>query len=395
MKNILIKNFIKSFICLWTSLLLLNCSAQTKSYLDQSSIIDTTEFVSSAHHWYDIKDKDKIIEPLKDQKQYSASEYQEIADNILLYQKSNGGWTKNYDMQAILTDEQKIAVAKSKNILNTCFDNGATYSHLKYLASVFALTKNDKYKIAFNSGIKFILSAQYDNGGWPQFYPDVSGYRKYITYNDGAMVGVMKLLQRIVNKESDYNCIDSTMYNKVIVSFKRGIECILNTQIIEADTLLVWCQQHNNITLKPEDARAFEPASICNGESVGIVELLMSLNNPDERVIKSIKSAVKWFEDSKIYGIRVQTITAPHTEYTYRNSDEDRIIIKDPEAKPIWARYYELESHKPIFCNRDGKIVYSLDEVERERRIGYAWYVYDPQKVLDKYPAWLEKQNVH
>jgi PelA/Pel-15E family pectate lyase len=209
------------------------------------------------------------------------------------------------------------------------------------------------------------------------------------------MIGVMKLLQRIVNKGSDYNFIDSTMYSKVIVSFQRGIDCIINTQIIESDTLLVWCQQHNNITLKPEDARTFEPASLCNGESVGIVELLMSLNNPDERVIKSIKSAVKWFEESKIFGIRVQTISAPHTEYTYRDSDIDRIVVEDPEAKSIWARYYQLETHKPIFCNRDGKIVYSLDEVERERRIGYAWYVYDPQKVLDKYPAWLEKQNVH
>ena len=140
MKNILTKNFIKTFIFLWASLLFLNCSAQTKSYLDQSSIIDTTEFVSSAHHWYDIKDKDKIIEPLKDQKQYSASEFEKIADNILLYQKSNGGWPKNYGMQAILTEEQKTAVLKSKNILNTCFDNGATYSHLNYLASVFTVT---------------------------------------------------------------------------------------------------------------------------------------------------------------------------------------------------------------------------------------------------------------
>ncbi|MBK7629526.1 MAG: pectate lyase [Ignavibacteriales bacterium] len=371
----------------------IDCSAQTNSDFNQISYIDTTEFLNSAHHWYDIKDTDKIIEPLGNQKKYSANEFEKIADNILLYQKRNGGWPKNYDMQAILTSEQESSVIQSKNLFNTCFDNSATYSQLNYLAKAFSFTKKEKYKTAFIDGIKFILSAQYDNGGWPQFYPDTSGYRKYITFNDGAMMGVMKLLKRIVNKESDYILVDSDIYNKVKTSFNKGIECILDSQIKESDSLLVWCQQHNNITLLPEDARTFEPAAICNGESSEIVEFLMTLQNPNARIIKSIKSAVKWFEASKIFGRRVQTIKAPHTEYQYRNSNDDRILIDDQNAKPIWTRYYSLETHIPIFCNRDGIIVYSFSEVERERRIGYAWYVYDPQVALDKYPKWLETIN--
>jgi PelA/Pel-15E family pectate lyase len=92
------------------------------------------------------------------------------------------------------------------------------------------------------------------------------------------------------------------------------------------------------------------------------------LKNPDELIIKSIKSAVRWFEKSKILGIKIKTIDAPHSEYKFRNSDNDKIVVEDPNAKPIWARYYSLESHIPIFCNRDGKIVFSLSEVERERR---------------------------
>ena len=119
----------------------------------------------------------------------------------------------------------------------------------------------------------------------------------------------------------------------------------------------------------------------------------MSLQNPNQRIIESINSAVRWFEASIISGIRVETINAPHAEYQYRNTDYDKIVVKDQNAKPIWARYYSLETHIPIFCNRDGMIVYSLSEVERERRIGYAWYVYDPQVVLDKYPTWLKLIN--
>jgi PelA/Pel-15E family pectate lyase len=387
------KNHINLFIYLVSWLLFTNCSAQTNSNLNQTSIIDTTEFLNSARHWYEIKDTDKIIEPLEDQKKYSAKDFEKIADNILLYQKNNGGWAKNYDMQAILTSEQESAVVKSKSILNTGFDNSATFSHLNYLAKAFSLSKNIKYKNAFTKGIKFILSAQYDNGGWPQFYPDTSGYRKYITFNDGAMMGVMKLLQRVVNEESDYHIVDAELYDKIVKSLEKGIECILNTQIKESDSLLVWCQQHNNITLKPEDARTYELASICNGESSEIVNFLMSLNNPNDRIIESINSAIEWFQESKILGIRIETIKVPHSEYQFRNSDHDKILVEDQKARPIWARYYSLETHLPIFCNRDGKIVYSFSEVERERRIGYAWYVYDPQEVLDKYPTWLKLIN--
>ncbi|MGB6120436.1 MAG: 5-deoxy-glucuronate isomerase [Bacteroidota bacterium] len=48
----------------------------------------------------------------------------------------------------------------------------------------------------------------------------------------------------------------------------------------------------------------------------------------------------------------------------------------------------ELETGRPLFANRDGKRVYSLAEVERERRIGYGWYSYDPREVLQLYDVW-------
>ena len=63
----------------------------------------------------------------------------------------------------------------------------------------------------------------------------------------------------------------------------------------------------------------------------------------------------------------------------------------DSTAAPIWTRYYELKTHRPMFCTRDSKVVYSLAEVARERRDGYGWYTYSPQEVLNKYPNWLQR----
>ncbi|MCB9259836.1 MAG: pectate lyase [Ignavibacteriales bacterium] len=355
------------------------------------SQLDLNRFMDSAHHWYGINDEDRIIQPLPDQPKYNAEEYQNIADNILLFQKENGGWAKNFDMQAILDDEQRAKVLADKPIENTTFDNGATHSQLSYLAEVYTITKDDKYKDAFLKGLDFILTAQYQNGGWPQFFPDTSGYRKYITFNDGAMMGVIKILENIVNKNSNYLFIHDPKYQEVKNAFEKGIDCILDMQIVDEDRTTVWCQQHDQVTLKPQNARTFEPASICNGESSEIVLFLMSLENPSDRIKSAIINAVSWFEDSAIEGIRVEVIKAPKEEYKYHTTSFDRVVVEDEDAPRIWTRFYELETHRPMFCRRDGKIVYSLAEVERERRTGYGYYNYAPEEVLSYFSEWKQK----
>jgi PelA/Pel-15E family pectate lyase len=146
-----------------------------------------------------------------------------------------------------------------------------------------------------------------------------------------------------------------------------------------------WCQQYDEQTLQPAWARKFEPACISNGESAGLVLFLMSLENPDKRVIDAIQYAVKWFQDSRIFNTRVVAVPAAN------GSPADRAVITDTTAEPVWTRYYELKTHKPMFCNRDSKVVYTLAEVEYERRNGYQWYTYAPQKVLAQYASWQKK----
>ena len=357
--------------------------------------VDTVPFQSSAHHWYDIFDSGNIINPFPGQPRYPATALTDIADNILRYQKYNGGWPKNYDMQAILTGEQKNKLIKAKKILNTSFDNSTTFSQVECLARIYTVTHQEKYKTACIKGIDFILSAQYDNGGWPQYFPLEKGYSRHITFNDDAMIGVMFVLKDIVDRNPAYAFTDAKNYQKIKAAYTKGIDCILKTQIKEKGILNAWCQQYDEFTLQPAWARAFEPPSICNNESAGIVLFLMDIDHPDAAVIKSIQMAVQWFEDSKITGISVKTIPAPEVRTKYRISKTDRVVVTDATAPPIWTRYYELGTHKPLFCNRDSKVVYSLAEVDRERRDGYGWYTYEPQKVLKAYPEWEKKWVSH
>ena len=134
------------------------CNAQKK--LQSKTIsVDTASFQNSAHHWYDIFDKSNVINAKPNQPRYKSTEIISIADNILLYQKDNGGWPKNYDMLAILTPAQKDSLLKVKNILNTTFDNSTTYSQIACLANIYSTTKLERFKAAVLRGIDYILSA--------------------------------------------------------------------------------------------------------------------------------------------------------------------------------------------------------------------------------------------
>jgi PelA/Pel-15E family pectate lyase len=139
--------------------------------------------------------------------------------------------------------------------------------------------------------------------------------------------------------------------------------------------------------LSPAPARTFELASLSGAESAGIVRLLMSLEKPTPDVIRSVDAAVAWFESAKISGIKVEQVEDKNAP-----KGTEKIVVKDVSAKPMWARFYEIESNKPIFSGRDGVKKYSLAEIEYERRNGYAWLGYWPETLLVKdYPAWKAK----
>lgn len=374
-------------------LLLLGCQFSIAQKTTDFTYIDTALFQDNAHHWYDIFDKGAVIQPKKNQPKYSATQLKEVADNVLLYQKENGGWPKNYDIMAILTPEQRDSLLAAKNDQHTTFDNRTTYSHVALLSKVYFVTNDKRYKAAAIKGIDFILTAQYKNGGWPQYYPLQNNYSRHITFNDDAMGGIMQLLKDINDNKPQYAFIDEGRKQKIKQAFSNGIDCILKMQINDKGKPTAWCQQHNELTLLPDWARKFEPPAISNGESCKIVLLLMSIDDPSQKITDAIENAVAWFNESKILYTRVQTIDAPPAQFEFHSTSKDRVVVIDSAAPPIWTRYYELTTHRPLFCNRDSKVVYSLAEVERERRTGYSWYTYEPQKVLNAYGEWKKKQK--
>lgn len=313
---------------------------------------------------------------------YATPEALTIASNVLGHQSPQGGWPKNVNLAVPpASNEQLSATSPNGNTI----DNQATTTPLRFLARVVHATGNEAARAAFNRGLDYLLAAQYPNGGWPQYYPLRSGYYSHITYNDGAMVNVLNLLRDTANGGPPFVFVDAERRGRAAAAVARGVECILRTQVRQNDRLTVWCAQHDARTLAPAPARNFEPASLSGAESVGIVRFLMSLEPTTPAVSNAIESAVAWFRESAIRGIRIET-------FTNAAGQRDRRVVEDPAAGPLWARFYELGTNRPLFVGRDRVPHYRYDEIETERRVGYAYYTDAPTDLLEKdYPRWRRK----
>jgi len=322
---------------------------------------------------------------------YGTPDAARIADNLLLYQFPSGGWPKNIDMAEVLNDAAKRRLKSINHLDSSTIDNSATYTQLRYLAKVYRATSVDRFKDSFLKGFDYLITSQYANGGWPQFYPLREGYYSHITFNDDAMIGVMKLLKDIAGKKSTFVFIDPQRRAKTELAVARGLQCILKCQIRVDGMLTAWCAQHDEHDFSPAKARTYELPSLSGNESVGVVEFLMGDENPSDEIKNSIQSAVAWFNK-----VRIKGITVIEVNDSLGPAGKDRVVIKDPSAPHMWARFYEIGTNKPFYCSRDGIKRDNLFEISYERRNHYNWLDYWPQRLLEKeYPAWAREHSLN
>jgi PelA/Pel-15E family pectate lyase len=317
-----------------------------------------------------------------------------LADNMLLYQRSIGGWPKHIndvkvDYTKSLSESEKVSVLKDKVRNDATIDNQATIKEIRHLLKAYKTTGNKAYLTSAENGIRYLLMMQKDNGGFPQFYPDSSSYRGQITYNDNAMINALNVLWDVAHGTAGFEVVDASLKAPAAAGVEKGIQCILKTQIVVNGKRTGWCAQHDKKTLQPVKARSFELVSISGMESDGIVEFLMKVENPSEEIIQSICCAMQWFISSRIEGYKYVDIT----DATQPNG-RDRVLVPD-SSSAVWARFYDIETGKPFFSGRDGQKKWNLMEIENERRTGYAWYGTWPENLLKKtYPKWKTRNGI-
>ena len=269
-----------------------------------------------------------------------------VGANVVAHQIANGAWPKNVNFFR-LPDSTVV----TPGLNEATVDNGATTTEIRFLMRLFAATGDSLCLESALRGVRYLLSMQYANGGFPQYFPRRDHYHARITFNDDAMISVLRLLREVSLRRAPYGPLPLTLSAEAAAAVDRGVACILACQYVQDGVRTVWAQQYDEHTLKPASARAFELAGLASAESAAIVEFLQSVAPDHPEVLPAIDDALAWFRAHRL-----------------------------PDGR--WARFYTLEDNRPFFCGRDGIMRFSLEEIEEERQKGYSWYNTRPAKLL-------------
>jgi PelA/Pel-15E family pectate lyase len=324
---------------------------------------------------------------------YASADARRITDAIVSFQTPAGGWSKNLNVadharrkgesfapnnlsHYLGRDDFDTPADPHWNYVGT-LDNDATTTELQFLARVIgAVKESDAYRACFLRGIEYLFNAQFPNGGWPQVWPLEGGYHDAITFNDGAVTETLELLESVAERKDGFRFVPEEVAKRARSSVARGIDCILATQITEKGRRTVWAQQHDALTLEPVAGRNYEPRAECSSESAAMMLFLMSLADPSPKVVAAVHAAATWFKQTVIHG------------KVYTRGPQGAQLADSADGKPLWARYYEIGTQRPIFGDRDKTIHDTVSEISAERQRGYGWYNEVPQSALDRYVEW-------
>jgi len=328
---------------------------------------------------------------------YGGAEARHIADVLVSFQTPAGGWSKNTDYtKAPRAPGEMFGAENGSLFLGTndfdapvdpqwsyvgTFDNDATTTELRFLAKVVAAAKNGNpaWQASFLHGMDYIFAAQYPNGGWPQVWPLQGGYHDGVTFNDDAMLHILEFLGEVAGGQAEFSLVPQSVRARASASYRRGLDCLLASQVVVNGKRTVWCQQNDALTLQPAAARNYEMPALTSSESATIVLFLMRLPSPGTNEVAAVHAACAWFEKTKIEG------------WVYKSQGaEGRKLTAAPGSGPLWSRYYEIGTDKPIFGDRDKTIHDDVNEISKERRKGYGWFRDTPKRVLEHYAKWAQ-----
>jgi PelA/Pel-15E family pectate lyase len=331
---------------------------------------------------------------------YASPEARAIADDIVSFQTPSGGWSKNQDRtkpprlrgQRYANDAEHMALGDGSfdapkdrfwTFVGT-LDNGATTTEMRFLARVQAQLPGkdgDAYRDSIVRGVRYLLMAQYPNGGWPQIYPIEGGFHDGITFNDNAVAEAAMILADVAEGKPDFAFVPQDLRQQAGRSAGRAVKTILDAQVQVDGKRTVWPQQVDAVTLKPISARDYEMRSLASAESTDVLLYLMRQPNPSPEVKVAIHAGIAWLKMHAIHD----------KDFTKVSDDEGRKLIDKPGAGPIWSRNYDIKTGQPVFGDWDKMIRDNVNDISKGRRNGYAWYVTQPQKAIDAYAQWLKR----
>ena len=245
-----------------------------------------------------------------------------------------GGWNYRIDFDLKRNKLRYHHLApKYAHLTNfVSFGNDRTQGATRFLMKVSQYVHDPKIEAAISRALKCLLAGQFKggkwDGAWSWLYPAKKGtYPSRPTFNDHTISNCVRAMH------AAYVRYGNPQY---LASVRRCLKFYLRSQGDEPQP--AWAQSYGE-DLKPHKARRMEPAAYAGGESAGNVVLLldMYIELGDERCFKAAARAAEWLKRSQI---------AP-----------------DSKGRPLWARFYEIGTNKPLYFTKRYKLTYSDDDL--------------------------------
>ena len=270
----------------------------------------------------------------------------EAAQALIHGQLHSGGWSHSIELEPDARRRHAYRVdgtpgKKARNV-STLDDNSTQAAALLMIRVDQALRfKDAAIHEAAEIALNAILKYQFESGGWSQgFGPELEGVRcparkasfpdewsrtyqghqNYWykpTFNDGLMSDLLPVL---LEASEIY---DEPRYREAAL---RGGEFLLLAQLPNPQP--GWAQQYS-YEMQPIWARKFEPPAITGSESRGVIRVLMRLfrETGNHKWLEPVPRALAYYKKSELPGGRL-------------------------------ARFYELETNRPLYFTKDYKLTY-------------------------------------
>jgi len=354
-----------------------------------------------------------------------------------VYQNEDGGWGKTNTDWDLLNETFPTLY----NHAYSTIDNGATHGHIKFMTRVIRLSKEypdlfkeyaqelDTIEKGFWKGMKYVLDAQTESGGWTQYWPYGVGYFGNITFNDNAMPDMMEVVyamsydkgltnntycddfawarEDVKNQTENAKAVGLTA-EKFKASWDKSLKFTLDAQVVIDGQKTGWAQQYDEDMDKPvpTGGRAFELPSVCTAESSTVLRVLCNIENPTDEIKAAIEGYYNWTKEIGFTGYSLYNISD-----RTRELGKDRLVLNDGSEKKMYGRFYGLDttgeyygldiSNKytkskfyEIFAGRDGVANYTQNLGMSERRSGYSYTNTNTESNAKKlYDAWIEALN--
>jgi PelA/Pel-15E family pectate lyase len=306
------------------------------------------------------------------------AEDRRLADHIVSWQMPHGGFYKTPAWYAAKWDgvAPRSGWFGADRVELGTIDNGATVAEILVLADVYGRGGDPAHRDSARRAMDFLLAMQYPSGGFPQVHPARTGtiYSNRVTFNDNAMIRVLKLLDDAARQKAPFtgDVFTAPQRSRMEAAIERAVDFIVKAQIVQDGVKTVWCAQHDPVTHAPATGRSFELPSKSGQESVLVIAFLMS-RPQTPAVAAAARAGVAWYRRSA-----VQMKDTAFDPAATRPAGANPFVHR-PGAT-TWYRFYDLETDTGFFCGRQptdnppgvGK-QYDIMKIGAESRYTYQW----------------------